>query len=155
MKVAIVQVRGVVRTPERIKDTLRMLNLVRKNSCAIVEANSSFKGMIEAVKDYVTWGEIDENTLFELIQKRGKIVGNKPLTEHYIKEKTGMTLQAFAHEFYNGKRRLKDIPGMKPFFRLRPPIKGYERAGIKVPFSMGGALGYRKDYINALVKRML
>lgn len=155
MKIAIVQVRGIVRTPQKIKDTLRMLKLVKKNSCSIVEANSSSRGMLEFVKDYVTWGDIDEATLNELIIKRGRIMGNKPITEQYMHEKTGITLSAFAKEFFNGKKKIKDVPGMKPFFRLKPPTKGFERGGVKVPFSMGGALGYRKDYINDLIKRML
>lgn len=155
VKIAIVQIRGVVRTPQKIKDTLSMLKLVKRNSCAIVDANSSFNGMIEAVKDYVTWGEIDEPTLLELIIKRGRIMGNKPLTEEYLKEKIGMTVHTFAKDLLNGKKKIKDVPGMKPFFRLKPPTKGYERGGIKTPFSMGGALGYRKEHINNLIKRML
>ncbi|MDP1728873.1 MAG: 50S ribosomal protein L30 [archaeon] len=155
MKIAIVQVRGVIRTNQRVKDTLRMLKLPKKNSCVLVDANPSYKGMIEFIKDFVTWGEIDESVVLELIQKRGKIVGSKPLTEQYVKEKTGMALPAFVKEFYNGTKKLKDVPGMKPYFRLKPPTKGYERGGVKVPFSMGGALGYRKEYINDLVKRML
>ena len=39
--------------------------------------------------------------------------------------------------------------------RLSPPRKGYGRKGIKVSFKAGGALGYRGDKINDLVKRML
>jgi large subunit ribosomal protein L30 len=155
VKIAIVQIRGVVRTPQKIKDTLTMLKLVKRNSCVIVDANSSFNGMIEAVKDYVTWGEIDESTLLELINKRGRIMGNKPLTNEYLKEKTGMTSPAFVKDLLIGKKKIKDVPGMKPFFRLKPPTKGYERGGVKTPFSMGGALGYRKDHINNLIKRML
>lgn len=155
MKIAIIQVRGVIRTAQKIKDTLRMLKLVKKNSCVVVDVNSSFKGMIEYAKDFVTWGEITEETFAELIKFRGRIAGNQPLTEAYIKEKTGLTFQAFVKEVFDGKRKLKDVPGMKPYFRLKPPTKGFERGGVKVPFSMGGALGYRKDYMNDLVKRML
>jgi len=39
--------------------------------------------------------------------------------------------------------------------RLQPPRGGYERKGVKMPFSKGGAYGYRGKEINALVKRML
>jgi len=71
-----------------------------------------------------------------------------------LKEKTKLDLAGFAKEFMEGKKDLKDVPGMKPFFRLNPPVKGFG-AGVKVPFSLGGALGYRKDKINELIKRML
>jgi len=40
-------------------------------------------------------------------------------------------------------------------FFLSPPVKGFERKGVKKPFSRGGALGYRKDKMNELVKRMV
>ncbi|MBW2991951.1 uL30 family ribosomal protein [Candidatus Woesearchaeota archaeon] len=43
----------------------------------------------------------------------------------------------------------------KKFFRLNPPRKGYGRKGIKWQFVMGGALGYRGDKINDLLKRMI
>jgi large subunit ribosomal protein L30 len=50
------------------------------------------------------------------------------------------------------KSRLKE--GEK-VLRLAPPRKGFERKGIKVPFTSGGALGDRKEAINDLVKRMI
>ena len=49
------------------------------------------------------------------------------------------------------KKRASD----KKFFRLHPPIGGFERKGIKKTFVVGGALGYRKDKINILIKKML
>lgn len=44
--------------------------------------------------------------------------------------------------------------GLK-FVALHPPKGGFERKGVKIPFGVGGALGNRKDKINALLKRML
>ena len=41
------------------------------------------------------------------------------------------------------------------YYRLSPPVKGFERKGIKVPYSQGGALGDRGDDINNLIKRMI
>src|SRR3989338_4923175 len=41
------------------------------------------------------------------------------------------------------------------FYRLNSPKKGFERKGIKRPFSVGGALGYRAEKINDLIKRMI
>lgn len=37
---------------------------------------------------------------------------------------------------------------------LQPPRKGYGRKGVKIPFAKGGALGYRGEKINDLIKRM-
>ena len=51
-----------------------------------------------------------------------------------------------------GKVVMRDVPGLKPVFRLHPPRKGYE--GIKRSFKEGGALGYRGEKINHLIRRM-
>lgn len=40
-------------------------------------------------------------------------------------------------------------------FRLNPPRKGYGRKGVKMPFSLGGATGDRKEKINDLLSRMV
>lgn len=71
-KLAVVLVRGTVEVTKAVKDTLKMLNLTRKNSCVVLENNPINKGMVMKVKDYITWGSISEETLKELKEKRGK-----------------------------------------------------------------------------------
>ncbi|MBI5398947.1 uL30 family ribosomal protein [Candidatus Woesearchaeota archaeon] len=44
---------------------------------------------------------------------------------------------------------------LKPYFRLSPPRGGFERKGTKKPYSVGGALGYRGNNINDLIRSML
>ncbi len=132
-----------------------MLRLFNKNYCVIVENNLNYVGMIKKIKDYVTWGEVNQDTIELLLKQRGRLAGNKRLTEEYLKDKLKCSFNEFVNEFFNNKKSLKDIPGIKQFFRLSPPLKGFERGGIKKPFSMGGALGYRKENINDLVKRMI
>jgi large subunit ribosomal protein L30 len=55
------------------------------------------------------------------------------------------------YEMLVKKRGKKD----KLFYSLAPPRKGFERKGIKQPFTVGGALGYRGEKINELIKRMV
>ncbi len=40
-------------------------------------------------------------------------------------------------------------------FTLSPPVGGFERKGIKASFSEKGALGYRAEKINDLLKKMM
>ncbi len=154
-RIAVVRVRGECKLRQEIKDTFKMLRLYKKNNCVVIRSTPTYLGMLEKVKDFVTWGEIDEKTFKDLIKKRGRLPRKKPLTESYLKEKTKLDFDSFTKEFFEFKKDLKDIPGLKRFFRLQPPIKGFERKGIKKPFSMGGALGYRKDKINELISRMV
>ncbi|MEK6874839.1 MAG: uL30 family ribosomal protein [Nanoarchaeota archaeon] len=117
-QLAVIRIRGEVNLSEPIKRTFQGLHLYRKHYCTVVPAVPSMIGMIHKLKDYITWGEIDDTTYNNLIKKRG-----------------------------DGKS--------KPYFRLAPPTKGFERKGIKKSYDAGGALGYRGEAINALIERMI
>lgn len=132
-----------------------MLRLYKKHNCILVPNAQPYLGMIAKVKDNVTWGEIDEKTCLELFQKRAKLAKKTSLTDDYLKQKVKMDIPTFTKEFITFKKELKDVPGLKLFFKLRPPEGGFERKGIKQPFSMGGVLGYRKEKINELLMRMI
>ena len=152
---AVIRVRGPTMIAAKINDTMKMLRLYKVNNCIVVPNQPNYVGMIKLVKDYITWGEIDIDTFKILIEKKGRLAGNKPLTKDYLNSKVKITLEEFSKEFFEMKKSFKDIPGLKTFFRLNPPLKGYEPGGIKKPFSMGGALGYRKNHINELIRRMI
>lgn len=154
-KIAVIRIRGLIVTNRNIENTFKKLRLFRKNSCVVIDNRKDYTGMLKKVKDYSTWGEIDQDTFKQLLLKRGRLYGNKPLTQDYIKEKTNTDIDTFVKDFFEFKKELKDLPGLKNFFRLGMPKNGFERKGIKVPYSLGGALGYRKDNINDLVKRMI
>lgn len=76
-KVAIIRIRGTIGLKNEIKDTLKMLNLHRNNYCTVVPKNDSYLGMVKKVKDYVTYGEIDDETYKLLSEKRGEKKGDK------------------------------------------------------------------------------
>ncbi len=115
-KIAAILIRGRVGAKQDVKDTLDMLNLKTKNSLVLLENNQVNKGMLEKVKDFVTYGEITNETMKTVEEKR--------------------------------KQKGKTYP-------LNPPVKGFEKKGIKKPYSKKGALGYRGKDINDLVKRMI
>ena len=52
-------------------------------------------------------------------------------------------------------KKLLEKRKKKGFFTLHPPKGGFERKGIKTPFTLKGALGYRGDNINILIKKMI
>jgi large subunit ribosomal protein L30 len=137
---AIVLVRSFAGMEEPLRQTLALLKLLRKNHCVIVKNNVIYKGMINKVKDYVTWGEVDDNTFKQLVEKRGEAY------EGRLKDGTGSYNYNFLE--FNGKK-------YKSYFRLNPPRKGFGRKGVKIAFKVGGALGYRGTKINDLILRML
>jgi len=153
-KLALIRLRSGIRARGEVRDTLAMLRLHRINHLVIVDDTPSYRGMIQKVKDYITWGEIDKETLVKLLRKRGRLVGNKPITDEYVHEKLGMSIEEFAEKVINGEMKLKDLPNIKPVFRLHPP-RGGLKGSKKRSFKEGGALGYRGEKINELIERML
>lgn len=153
--IALIRIKGTVKTDKEIKDTLYLLKLRKNNVLVIYEKNDSILGMVKKVEPWIAWGEINKETLKALLLKRGRLVGNKRLNEEYIKEKMNMDIDTLINKIFNGEIKLSDIPNLKPFFRLKPPTKGFGRKGIKLPHSEGGAYGYWGEDINNLIQRMI
>ena len=140
-KIAIVRVRGLTGIKHPIDDTLNKLRLYRKNYCVVVPKNSVYMGMVKKVKDYVTWGEVGEETYKTLLDERKEDYKGR------ASDSKGKINYA----------KFLDIDGkkIKKFFRLNSPRKGYGRKGIKYAFNIGGALGHRGEKINDLIMRMI
>ena len=154
MTYAAVRVRGIVNVKPDIKHTLNLLNLTRANHCVILPEDKVTKGMLQIAKDYITWGEIEKEVLTKLISSRGKIEGDKELTDSYLKTATTYTsIDKLSDAILENKIKYKEIPNVKPIFRLNPPKKGYE--GIKRSYKNKGALGYRGKDINKLIEKMI
>ncbi len=116
-KLAGILIRGLININPDIKKTLYLLRFRKKHTCVVIADTAVNKGMLVRCKDYVTWGEIDEETLKEL----------------------------------QNKRKIK----YEKLYHLQSPRGGFERKGIKKPYSEGGVLGYRGEKISDLVKRMI
>ena len=148
----VIRIRGTTGVKQGIASTLEMLRLNRISHAVLVEENPSYEGMLQKGKDYITWGEVDLETLTELVEKRGRLVGGARLSEEYLSENTDYsTFEELANALLNGELKAQDID-MKPVFRLHPPRKGYK--GIRHSVNEGGSLGYRGEDINNLAKRM-
>lgn len=151
---AVVQVRGLIKVPQKVKDTLLMMNLTRKNHCVLVDDRDTYRGMLQKTKDYVTWGEITDGNVVKLLSKRGRIAGDKRLTDGYVKDNSQYKgIGEFTAAFMKFETELKDVNGLKPVFRLSPPSKGYK--STKRSWGNGGSLGYRGEAINELLERMM
>lgn len=154
MTYAAIRVRGTVNVNPNIKKTLQLLNLTRANHCVLLEEKPTIKGMLRIAKDYITWGEIEKNVLTKLITNRGKLEGDKELTNDYLKSATSYnTVDKLTEAIIGDKFKYREIPNVKPIFRLSPPKKGYR--GIKRSYVNKGALGYRSKEINKLIERMI
>jgi len=153
-KLAVIRIRGTVDVDPDSEYTLRLLRLVKKFHAVIVDDNEVYKGMLRKVQSYVTWGEIDKDTLALLLKKRGRVVGDKRLSEEFLRKYGFDNVEELAQALLEGKVSLKDLPGLKPVFRLHPPKGGF-KGSIRKQYGNNGELGYRGKAINELLKRMI
>ena len=150
---AVIRVRGVSSVFREIKDTLKMLHLSRNCHATLVDDRPSYLGMLRKAQNYVTWGEVSVENVVLLLKKRGRVVGNRKLTDEYVKEVGYESLESLAEAIHGGKVEFDGLPNVKPVFRLHPPKKGF-RGKVKRSFVAGGVTGYRGEAINDLIERM-
>lgn len=62
MKLAGILIRSPIGAKQGVKDTLEMLNLTQKNRCVVLEDNGPNRGMLSKADNFITYGEIDEET---------------------------------------------------------------------------------------------
>jgi len=136
---AVIRIRGPSTVRDSVEDTMNMLNLTRANHCSIVPEDTTHKGMLNKASGFVTWGEINKETLEDLVEKRGRLPGDKRLEKAKAK--------SFSEKIMKGEKT-----EIKKIFRLSPPSKGFRATRIGYP---KGDLGYRGEKINDLLKRMI
>jgi large subunit ribosomal protein L30 len=151
---AVVRVRGVSDVFREINQTMKMLHLERNCHAALVDNRVAYLGMLKKAQNYLTWGEISKDILASLLKKRGRLVGNKKLTDEYAQKLGHQSLDELAEAMFKGEVEYNRLPDIKPVFRLHPPSKGF-KGKVKKSFASGGVTGYRGEDINALLKQMI
>ena len=149
----VVRIRGGVDAQKTVEATLTMLRMERNNYATILKESPSYVGMLRKVKDYVTWGEPSVETVKLLLKTRGKITGDQKVTDDVLKELGYENVEKLANAIVTGEVEFSQLNGIKPFFRMHPPKKGFKRT-VKRPYRDHGELGYRGEAINELIKRM-
>lgn len=150
----VIRVRGRTKINQDTADALKMLRLTRINHAVLVKKNKETEGMLRKINDYATWGDIDKETLKELISKKGRLIGDHPVTDEYVRENTTyQSIEELAAGIIERKIVYKELPKIKPLFRLSPPKGGYGKT--KRSHNEGGALGNQGKEINNLVRNMI
>ena len=140
MVIAIVRVLGPIDVRPQIKKTMELLRLTRRNHCVFVGENvQSLPGMLKKCKDYVTWGPVSSEAVKMVVEKRGRLPGDKKVDKKDV--------DTVVKAIEKGEKT-----GIKPVFRLHPPRKGWKSTKYRYP---NGALGSRGEKMKELLKRMI
>lgn len=151
--ILVIRIRGTINASRREEDTLKMLRVDRNNYATIIDDRPDYQGMLQKAKDWITWGEPSLETVKAILEKRGRAPGDRKLTLEYIKELGFESFDDLAEKLVKCELSFNQIEGIKPFFRLHPPKKGFKQS-VKRPFRNRGELGYRGKAINELAMRM-
>ena len=152
-RLVVIRIRGSVNVNHHIAATLDMLGLRRVNHAVIIDDRASYLGMLQKVKDYITWGTVDKDDVALILKNRGRVIGGGHVTDEYVKSNSAFkSIDDFAAAFSDFKAELSDLAGLKTLFRLHPPRKGH--SGIKRAYTVGGALGNRGSKIKSLIHKM-
>jgi len=151
---AVIRVRGVSDILREVNETLDMLHLKRNCHATLIDNRPSYLGMLKRAQNYVTWGDVSKENVSSLLKKRGRLVGNKKLTDQYAQEVGYKSLEDLAEAVFQTRVEYNRLPNIKPVFRLHPPSKGF-KGKVKRSYGAGGAAGYRGEAINALLEKMI
>ncbi len=149
-----VRIRGTISAKREARETLKMLRLSRNNYAVLIDNRRSFLGMLRSVQNYVTWGEVSKDIVCLLIKKKGRLAGNRKITDDYLQKINCKSLDELAEAIFSCRVEYWKLPDAQPVFRLHPPTKGF-KGSVKKSYIAGGELGYRNKKINELVERML
>jgi len=147
---AVVRVRGRSDVFREVRETMELLHLYRNCHATLVDDRPAYVGMLRKAQNCLTWGEVSKENVALLLKKRGRLVGNKKLTDEYLKEMDYKSLDELAEAIYEAKIEFNKLPRIKPVFRLHPPSKGF-KGKVKRSYTSGGVTGYRGENINNLI----
>jgi len=150
----VVRIRGTVSAQREARETLELLHLTHTNHAVIVDSRPAYKGMLQRVNAYVTYGEPTAETITMMLQKRALLAGDKKLTDEYLTKIGYKSFADLAEAIVSCKVIYGKLPDVQARFRLHPPSKGY-KGKTKKGFKAGGEAGYRGEAINKLVQRMV
>ena len=151
--ILVIRIRGTINVSQRERDTMRFLRVDKNNYASIIDDRADYKGMLQKAKDWITWGEPTVETVTKMLVKRGRATGDVKLTEESVKELGFESFEDMAQKLVNCEVSINEIEGLKPFFRMHPPRKGF-RKSVKRPYNSKGELGDRGEEINKLAVRM-
>ena len=149
----VIRMKGTINVPHWARTTLDLLHLDKRFRATIIPERDNTKGMLNKIKHYVSWQEIDTLTTKELLEKRARKEGYRKLTSDDVVKLGFKSTDDLAKSLTEGSIALSKLKPIKPWFALSPPRHGFKRSTKKM-YGEGGILGNHKDLLSQ-VKLMI
>ncbi|MCX6771618.1 MAG: uL30 family ribosomal protein [Candidatus Micrarchaeota archaeon] len=147
MRIAVIRLKGKRGITPKVKATFVSLNLNRLHTCTLLPDTDGFRGMVQACKDSVSFGPVDEQAIEMLLIRRGLARDGKKLSATMSPE----AIAKLAKEISSSGKSLSEH-AILPFFFLAPPRGGFDGGSKKSPAPFG-PLG-RNAKIGGLLAKM-
>ena len=152
MAYVVLRIKGTVNVPHWARYTLDNLSLYKKFWATLLPETQESIGMLRKIKDFVAWSHVDASFVKELLEKRGKTIGSKPL-KLLPNSAPYNDIDELAADLAKDKIRLSSLHMVKPWFALNPPRGGFKRK-TKTQYHQKGVLGEDKELVE-IIKRMI
>ena len=121
----VVRISGQADVPYWADTTMRLLKLEKKYRATIIPEKDNTIGMLRKIQHYVSWQEIDIETVKELLDKKARKSGYKKVTNEDITSIGFTSIDELATSLAEGKTSLSKLKPLKPWFALDPPCLLY------------------------------
>lgn len=149
----VVRIKGQADVPHWATYTMNLLKLEKKYRATILPAKYNTLGMLNKIKHYISWIELDAALAKELIDKKARKSGYKKIAAEDIKELGFASVDELAEALSEGKAVLSKLKPLKPWFALAPPRHGFKRSTKRL-YGQKGVLGQNQD-LGTLVRNMM
>ena len=149
----VVRIKGQADVPHWATYTMSLLKLEKKYRATILPAKYNTLGMLNKIKHYISWFEIDTALAKELLEKKARKSGYKKINADDLKELGFATIDDLATALSEGKAVLSKLKPLKPWFALAPPRHGFKRSTKKL-YGQKGVLGQNNE-LGTLVRNMI
>ncbi|MFQ5440835.1 MAG: 50S ribosomal protein L30 [Nitrosopumilaceae archaeon] len=149
----VVRIKGQADVPYWASTTMTLLKLDKKYRATILPAKENTLGMLNKVKHYISWIELDAELAKDLLDKKARKSGYQKITSEDLKELGFNSIDDLATALSEGKATLSKLKPLKPWFALSPPRHGFKRSTKKL-YGQKGILGQNKE-LGTIVRRMI
>ena len=149
----VVRIKGQADVPHWATTTMTLLKLDKKYRATILPAKDNTLGMLNKVKHYISWIELDADLAKELLDKKARKSGYQKITSEDLKELGFNTVEDLAKALSDGTATLSKLKPLKPWFALSPPKHGFKRSTKRL-YGQKGVLGSNKE-LGTIVRRMI
>ncbi|RDJ31574.1 MAG: 50S ribosomal protein L30 [Crenarchaeota archaeon] len=149
----VVRIKGQVDVPYWAEHTLKLLKLEKRYRATIIPAKENTLGMLNKVKHYVSWQEVDTGLAKELLDKKARKSGYKKITSEDLGEIGFKSIDELATSLAEGKTSLTKLKPLKPWFALAPPRHGFKKSTKRMS-GQKGVLGQNNE-LATIVRNMM